>query len=252
MPKLSKKVKKVRLDDLLVEKAHVADRERALAMVMAGRVLVGGQKVRSPALLVDPKCEIRLLGLRRFVSRGGDKLQSAIEGLALQPLFQEAVVMDVGASTGGFTDCCLQNGAKKVYAVDVGSNQLAWKLRQDDRVEVMEKTDIRSLVGNFREKLDWVVADISFNSLDNLLPSILAVISDRRLHLLLLIKPQFELEAELVPKGGVVTDEGLQRLACQRVQSKLEELGLKVLATLASKVLGRSGNQEYFVLALQE
>jgi len=244
-----KQTKKMRLDQRLIQLGLAEHADKAAALIMAGQVLVDDQPGTKAGQLVSSEAVVRLRGQRRFVSRGGDKLWGAIHDFAIVQQIKDAVVMDIGSSTGGFTDCCLQLGASKVYAVDIGTNQLAWKLRQDPRVVVCEQTDVRDLPGSVDPFINLVVADISFNSLDRLLPNISQVVSHRGVHFLLLVKPQFELSPESVPIGGVVDRPELQTLAMEKVKYRLEQLGLLFLGFRSARLKGRTGNQEIFVLA---
>jgi 23S rRNA (cytidine1920-2'-O)/16S rRNA (cytidine1409-2'-O)-methyltransferase len=240
---------KLRLDQRLVRDGLVSDLRQAQALIMAGQVLVGEQRADKAGLFVSDSVAIRVKGLSRFVSRGGEKLWGAIEDLALAELFPAAVVLDCGASTGGFTDCALQLGASRVYALDVGFNQLSWKLRQDLRVVVMEKTDVRDLTSVIDPHLKIVLADISFNSLDRLLPALSRVAPETGVDFILLVKPQFELQAEEVPEGGVVMDASSRQKALLLVIQAMQREGLKVLHHVDSRLAGRDGNLEIFVHA---
>ena len=214
---------------------------------MAGDVVVDDQRIDKPSTMVYQDAVVRFKDEGNFVSRGGDKLFAAIEDLGLMDAFKEKVVLDVGASTGGFTDCCLQLGAAKVVAVDVGTNQLAWTLRNDPRVLSVEQTDIRTYEPPKDLSFDWVVADVSFNSLARLASAIVKLAP--KAQLLLLIKPQFELPRELVPAGGVVTNDDDRHAALAMAKSALEECGKKIETQIDARVAGRSGNREIFVLA---
>ena len=197
--------KKIRLDILLVERGLQESRQRAQAVIMSGQVFVNGQRVDKPGTAVDRSAQIEIRGeTLRYVSRGGLKLEKA---MALWPIALEgAVCMDVGASTGGFTDCMLQNGAKKVYAVDVGYGQLAWKLRSDERVVCLERTNARYLSHELiPEEPDFSSVDVSFISLKLILPAIAVVLRDGG-QAVCLVKPQFEAGREKVGKKGVVRD----------------------------------------------
>jgi 23S rRNA (cytidine1920-2'-O)/16S rRNA (cytidine1409-2'-O)-methyltransferase len=246
---VAKKNMKIRLDQALIERGLALDPKQAQALIMAGQVLVNEQRAAKPGDMIREDARLRLKPTRQFVSRGGDKLLGALQDFGLVTAISGAVAIDVGASTGGFTDCLLQMGAAKVYAIDVGTNQLAWRLRQDSRVEVMEKTDIRAVAGELDAAVRWVVADVSFNSLSRLLPNMLIAAPGVDVHFLLLIKPQFELQGADVPPGGVVSDAAARERARQAVARRLTELGLTCLGLYESRVLGRMGNQESFVLA---
>ena len=215
---------------------------------MAGEVTVAEQRVDKPGKKVAVSSQIRLKERGQYVSRGGDKLAHAIGQLHLADWFLNSIVLDVGASTGGFTDCALQHGAKRVTAVDVGMNQLDWKLRVDPRVKCFEKTDIRVFSNPDQERFDVVVADISFNSLSLLLPAILAA-GGRKARYLLLVKPQFEAPRSEIPDGGVVIDPATHERVLIEAKRSLEGMGLSVLHEIPSGLRGRAGNQEFFIAA---
>lgn len=239
--------KAFRLDQLLVGQGLVETMAKAKALIMAGQVVVDEQRCDKPGMMIKPEQQVRLKKAGKFVSRGGDKLESAITKLNLTDSFKEKYVLDVGSSTGGFSDCALSYGAKSVVALDVGSNQLAWKLRQDTRVISLEQTDIRDFEKKKYPDLDWIIGDISFNSIANLLPSILEA-SVAKTKFLLLIKPQFELAKEDIPEGGVVRDKQLIEKAVNKVKMHLLESQLQVLGVEESGTKGRQGNQEIFIL----
>lgn len=240
---------KTRLDESLLNQGLAGSLTEARALIMAGQVLVDEQRIDKPGALVAAEANLRLKGQKRFVSRGGEKLWALLEDLKLFSLFENAVVLDCGASTGGFTDCALQAGAAKVYALDVGYNQLAWKLRTDRRIVIMEQTDIRDLRGPLDHAISVVLVDISFNSLDRLLPAIVRAAPPSGVHFLLLVKPQFELDREEVPRGGVVAHPESQQQALDQALQAVQREGLTWVESLPSRVLGREGNQEFFVYA---
>lgn len=246
----ARKDRKTRLDKLLVEKGLADDPASAARLIMAGKVVVGDQRVDKPGFLVDRELPIRVKGDgSRYVSRGGDKLASALEQLGLWSFLTGANVLDVGASTGGFTDCCLQAGAKSVIALDVGTGQLAWELRSDSRVISLEKTDLRDFDPSTFHPIDFVVADVSFNSLARLAPEFRRVAPRPETMFLLLVKPQFELGREEVPLGGIITDPLMRQKALEQVKEALVREGLQVISTVESGISGRKGNQEIFVFA---
>ena len=207
------------------------------------------QRVDKPGTLVSEDAKIRLKDDGRFVSRGGDKLLAAIEDFGLLDQFRGTNVLDVGASTGGFTDCVLSLGAAHVTALDVGTAQLAWKLRQDPRVRSVEKTDIKKFVPESGSAFDWVVADVSFTSLAKMIPDIVRAAPHAKM--LLLIKPQFELPRDLIPEGGVVTNDDHRQQAVNLVQEACKKEGCVVDGLKEARVTGRQGNREIFILAHQ-
>jgi len=243
--------KKERLDKLLLEKGFVPSREKARAFILEGRVFVNGDRVDKCGVKVDPTSEIKLQETdSSYVSRGGWKLKGAIDAFGIDP--KGWVVMDVGASTGGFTDCILQEGAKKVYAVDVGYGQLAWKLQQDSRVVNMERRNIRHLrqeeVG---EKVDLILIDTSFISIEKFLSHLLGFLKEGGM-ILSLIKPQFEVGKGEVGKGGVVRDPTLHRKVIDRITAFACGLGLRVLGVIESPLIGPKGNKEFFICLRKE
>jgi 23S rRNA (cytidine1920-2'-O)/16S rRNA (cytidine1409-2'-O)-methyltransferase len=247
----STRVRKERLDKLLVEKGLVQSRERARALIMAGRVTVQGEKIDKPGAQVNAEAQLRLQRQdSSYVSRGGEKLEGALQTFGIDP--NGMVVMDVGASTGGFTDCILQKGAQKVYAVDVGYGQLAWKLRQDPRVVNLERKNIRYLKKEeVREEIDLILIDTSFISIEKFLPHLLGFLI-REGAIFSLIKPQFEVGKGEVGKGGVVRDAALHQKVMDRISTFSRELGLKVLGMTESPLLGPKGNKEFFIYLKKE
>lgn len=236
-----------RLDEALLQMELVDSLESARALIMAGSVLVNDQRVDKPGSFIPIDANVRLKDTSPFVSRGGEKLWSAVHTLQLEDAFRDATVLDVGASTGGFTDCVLQLGAKKVLALDVGTAQLHWKLRKDPRVVSLENTHIKDFMHHKEHHIGWVVVDVSFTSLSRLIPHIKKAAPDARL--LLLVKPQFELPRDKVPDGGVVVNEQDRRAALDMVAESLAVEGYKVQETVDAAVSGRQGNREIFVLA---
>lgn len=237
---------KVRLDMLLHDLGLCESRERAKALIMAGQVYIKNQKCDKPGEQVnaDTIPEIRGETLR-YVSRGGLKLEKAVKEFGLS--LDGAVAMDIGASTGGFTDCMLQNGAKKVFAVDVGYGQFAWKLRSDGRVVNMERTNIRYVTPeDIGEQLDFASVDVSFISLGLVLPVAYSLLKSGG-EAVALIKPQFEAGRAQVGKKGVVRDEKVHRSVIEKVIAKAREIGFGVLALSFSPVKGPEGNIEYLV-----
>lgn len=240
---------KVRLDRLLVARGLVDSREKAQGLILAGQVLVNQQKVEKAGALVTWAAEIRLLGGgMKFASRGGYKLEGALSHFQID--VSGKVCLDVGASTGGFVDCLLQHGARKVYAVDVGANQLAWKLRRDPRVAALDKINARylspTLIG---EKAEIATLDVSFISATLILP-VLPPLLATGADLLVLVKPQFEVGRERVGKGGIVRDPRLHAEAVAKVTAKLAELGFAATERVESVLPGATGNREFFLHAV--
>jgi 23S rRNA (cytidine1920-2'-O)/16S rRNA (cytidine1409-2'-O)-methyltransferase len=238
--------RKERLDKLLVERGLAQSRERARSLILAGRVLVGDLVVDKPGTPVRSDLEIRLKGEDiPYVSRGGLKMARALEVFAVRVAGRIAI--DVGASTGGFTDCLLQHGAALVYAVDVGYGQLAWKLRQDSRVVNMERTNIRHLQpGQLPQRPSLAVIDASFISLEKVLPATLALLADEA-EIIALIKPQFEVGRGEVGKGGVVRDAAKHAAVIERIRLLATSLGCRVLGETESPILGPKGNREFLI-----
>jgi len=236
---------KRRLDERLVSEGLAESRTRAQALILSGVVLVDDRPVEKAGTRVPDEAVIRLRGgVKRYVSRGGDKLAGALEDLGLDPAGM--FCLDVGASTGGFTDCLLQAGARGVVAVDVGHGQLHSRLVNDPRVVSVERTNARELEARILpEPVQWVVADVSFISLRLLLPRLAEVAPDA--DLLLMVKPQFEVGREQVGKGGVVRDDGLRAAAVDGVVSCAEGLGYVLAGQAESRVAGPKGNREIFV-----
>jgi len=237
---------KERLDKLLVRRGLAPTRERARGLILAGQVLVNEGMIDKPGSQVAGDCRLRLKGeLHPYVSRGGLKLAHALGHFQLDPA--GLVAIDVGASTGGFTDCLLQHGARKVYAVDVGYGQLAWSLRNDPRVVNLERTNIRYLAADALAELPTLaVIDASFISLDKVLPPTLRLLAPGAV-VIALIKPQFEVGRGEVGKGGVVRDPGKHRQVIDRVTQLAGELGCRVLGLVESPVLGPKGNREFLI-----
>jgi 23S rRNA (cytidine1920-2'-O)/16S rRNA (cytidine1409-2'-O)-methyltransferase len=242
------RMKKIRIDRLLLERALADSRERAQAMIYAGQVLVNGQKIDKAGALVPGDAEIRILGeTLRFVGRGGLKLEHALSEFHIAVGGKTAI--DIGASTGGFTDCLLQQGCRKVYAVDVGYGQLAWKLRQDPRVVVIERTNVRDMdAALIPESVDLAVLDVSFISLEKVIPSILRFLKPAS-EIVALIKPQFEVGKEHVGKGGIVRDEVERTAAVNRIAKFVRSLGFEVRGVSPSPITGQDGNVEFLLYA---
>ncbi len=238
--------KKERLDKLLVQRGLTPSRERARALILAGSVRVGSQLVDKVGTQVDEEAEIRLTGEDLpYVSRGGLKLAKALQAFAVN--VSGRVAIDVGASTGGFTDCLLQAGAQRVYAVDVGYGQLAWTLRQDPRVVSLERTNIRRLQpADLPERPTLAVIDASFISLEKVLPATLPLLAGEA-EVIALIKPQFEVGKGLVGKGGVVRDPRRHEEVLEKIKGLAARLGCAVLGIVESPLLGPKGNREFLI-----
>lgn len=239
-------IKKQRVDALLVAYGLAPNIDTARRLIGAGCVLVNSQICDKAGVLVASSSLITVKARRKYVSRGGDKLEAALSGTGIQP--QGWVCADIGCSTGGFTDCLLQHGAHKVYAVDVGYGQLDWKLRQDQRVVVLERTNARSLTSqHIGAPINLAVIDASFISLEPLLAPLVPLFLDE-VRILALVKPQFQLPREAVGPGGIVTQSALHQQALAMVKSFGEAQGLHCAAIVASPICGAKGNQEFFML----
>ena len=245
---------KTRLDKLIIERGLAHSRERAQALVLAGKVLVNGQKIEKSGTEIDVESEIRLLGEDlKYVSRGGLKLEKALEHWKIK--VSGRTCLDVGASTGGFTDCLLQNGAARVIAVDTGQGQIAFKLRQDHRVRLLEKTNARYLTrGQLGEPADLITMDVSFISATLVLPAVVSAAfgeaaERHNRQAIVLVKPQFEAGREHVGKGGIVKGEAVQNAAVEKVWRYLVDLGAAATDRIDSPILGASGNREFLLYA---
>lgn len=241
---------KTRLDKLVVERGLAASRERAQALILAGKVLVNDQKIEKAGASVDAEAVLRLLGEDlKYVSRGGLKLERALDHFQIEA--QGKTCLDIGASTGGFTDCLLQRGAARVIAVDTGYGQMDFRLRQDARVLLLEKTNARYLT---REQIgvavDLAVMDVSFISATVVLPAVVeAAFAGERggREMVVLVKPQFEVGRERVGKGGIVRDEAAQAEAVEKVRASLVRLGCVKTDVIESPILGAEGNREFLL-----
>jgi 23S rRNA (cytidine1920-2'-O)/16S rRNA (cytidine1409-2'-O)-methyltransferase len=248
---MAKKVK-IRLDDLLVEQGVFPSRERACAYILAGRVLVQEQKVEKPGTMIPADATLRLLGEDSpYVSRGGLKLVAALDHWKIA--VEGRACLDVGASTGGFTDCLLQHGAAQVTAVDTGFGQIAMKLRTDERVHLLERTNARllepnALVTQNSLELSLLAMDVSFVSSTSLLGPVLAAAPGLR-EAVILVKPQFEAERGQVGKGGIVRDPLVHQEAIDKVAECMVSLGWEVVETIPSPITGAEGNREFLLFA---
>jgi len=245
-----KKTTKLRIDLALVRRGLAESRERAQAMIVAGQVMVNNQKVEKAGALVPGDGDIRILGTPMpYVSRGGLKLEAALREFKVDVSGKTA--MDVGASTGGFTDCLLQHGCRKVYAVDVGYGQMAWKLRQDQRVVVIERVNIRDMAPSLvPEQVDIAVIDVSFISLEKVIPAVQQFLKPVAA-VIALIKPQFEVNREQVGKGGIVRDDAAREAAKERITAFVQEQGFDVRGVIPSPITGQDGNVEYLIHAVR-
>ncbi len=245
---------KLRLDKLLVDRGLAASRERAHALILAGKVLVNDQKLDKAGAQVDADAVIRLLGEDlKYVSRGGLKLERALEHWHIDVTGK--VCLDVGASTGGFSDCLLQYGAARVIAIDTGYGQMDFKLRQDARVRLLEKTNARYVTAEvIGEKVDLIVIDVAFISATLVLPPVInaafphSADERRGRQVIVLVKPQFEAGREFVSKGGIVHDEAAQLASVEKVRSALLDLGCAGTEVIESPILGAEGNREFLLL----
>ncbi|MDX2226036.1 MAG: TlyA family RNA methyltransferase [Verrucomicrobiae bacterium] len=240
----------LRLDQTLVERGLIESREKARRAIMAGEVLVNGQQVDKPSHKTPASAVVELKARDRFVSRGGLKLEGALAHFAVE--VGGKTCLDVGASTGGFTDCLLQRGAARVFAVDVGHGQLVWKLRQDPRVVVMEQVNARQLdPAAFTPPPQFACVDVSFISLTKILPA-LGPVMDRTSDLVALIKPQFEAGREVMDRcRGVLKDEVLQAQIVREISGFTETLGWQVRGTIPSPITGTDGNREFLLWAVK-
>ncbi len=240
---------KKRVDKLLVELGFAESIAKAQAFVMSGVVIVDDKRVEKPSEEFKVDAQIRLKGQTaesKYVGRGGLKLEKALKEFHICP--DKYVCLDIGSSTGGFTDCLLQNGAKKVYAVDVGTNQLVWKLRCDARVEVRENVNARYLKSeDFDEKFDLIVIDVSFISVTKILPALVSLLKDDG-KIIALIKPQFEVRKSEIGEGGIVRDEEKHQRVIAEVNQAAKETGLQIRNVIESPILGAEGNKEFLAL----
>ena len=235
-----------RIDKVLVERGLAESRTRAQALIIAGQVLVREQRIDKPGQLIDPSEDIRIKGeTPRYASRGGFKLEAALREFNINP--EGKYCLDVGASTGGFTDCLLQHGAQRVWAIDVGHNQIIWRLRQDPRVVVQEGTNARNLnPDQFPVRFDIATIDVSFISLTKVLPAVRNCLKEGA-DLIVLVKPQFEVGKGEVGRGGIVTDPAKHRRVLDEIRQAALEIGLSAAALIESPILGAEGNREFLM-----
>jgi 23S rRNA (cytidine1920-2'-O)/16S rRNA (cytidine1409-2'-O)-methyltransferase len=239
---------KTRLDKLLVDRGITPSRERAQALILAGKVLVNDQKIEKAGASIDSEATLRVLGEDlRYVSRGGLKLEKALEFWRIS--LTGKICLDIGASTGGFSDCMLQHGATKVIAVDTGYGQMDFGLRNDPRTRLLEKKNARYLQSaDIGEPVDFITMDVSFISATLVLPAVIRA-APTASQVVVLVKPQFEAGRELVGRGGIVLDESVQRAAVARVETALRELGARNIQWIESPILGGEGNREFLMHA---
>jgi 23S rRNA (cytidine1920-2'-O)/16S rRNA (cytidine1409-2'-O)-methyltransferase len=246
MPSPAHAPRKIRLDMALVERQLVETRERAQALILAGKVSVDGQRADKPGRAVDEEVRIEVEQPLKYVSRGGLKLEAALREFGVS--VDQKICVDVGTSTGGFTDCLLQNGAKRVHAVDTGAGQIHWKLRTDPRVVLHENVNARYLAfADIGELADVMACDVSFISVTLLIPALAGLLTQDGIWIIL-VKPQFEVGRELVGKGGIVRDAIAQQSACERIARTLQERGF-VTRYIESPILGAEGNREFLMEA---
>jgi 23S rRNA (cytidine1920-2'-O)/16S rRNA (cytidine1409-2'-O)-methyltransferase len=240
---------KTRLDQLLVERGLAESREKAKALVLAGQVLVDGQKVDKAGTGVRAEAAVEVLGQMRYVSRGGLKLEAALAQFSVK--VEGRVAIDVGTSTGGFTDCLLQHGAARVHCVDVGATQIAWRLRSDARVVLHEHQNARMIGPEvIGEKAGLLVCDVSFISVTLMVERFPALLEEDG-EMVILVKPQFEVGRGEVGKGGIVKEESLHAAACDRVESAVRRLGFET-SLMESPILGGKGNKEFLLYARRQ
>ena len=242
-------MKRERIDKLLVDRGLAESRTKAQAMIMSGVVLVNEQRVDKPSQLFDTDSSVRVKGgddpTSRYVGRGGLKLEAALREFQID--VAGFVCLDVGASTGGFTDCLLQHGARRVVAIDVGHNQIDWRLRNDPRVEVREGVNARYLQPeDFAQKFDLIVIDVSFISVTKVLPAVVPMVLPRG-SIITLVKPQFEVGRGEVGSGGIVRDESKRLRAVEKANNSATAIGLKALKVIESPIKGAEGNVEFLV-----
>ncbi|MFC1900951.1 TlyA family RNA methyltransferase [Chloroflexota bacterium] len=235
---------KKRIDSLLLEKNLVESRAKAQALIMAGEVTVNGKTVIKAGTLVDEEAEIIVAEPPPFVSRGGIKLDSALDRFGID--VSSMIAADIGASTGGFTDCLLKHGASHVYAIDVGYGQLDYGLRKDPRVTVKERVNARYPL-DLPEKVDLVVMDVSFISVEKIIPAVMQLLKENG-YIIVLIKPQFEARKKEVGKGGVIKQPAMHARVLGRFIAWMTNQKLRLISLAASPILGASGNREFFVL----
>ena len=242
--------KRARLDMILVERGLFVSREQAQRAIMAGQIKLGDRVLNKSSVLLEHDAQLSVIVPPKFVGRGGLKLEGALDHFGIDP--SGATALDIGASTGGFTDCLLQRGAAKVYAIDVGHGQLAWKIRNDPRVVVQENLNARYLSrADISAPIDLCVIDVSFISLTLILPNAFDLLTPTGV-ILALIKPQFELQSDDIGRGGIVSDPSLHEKARQKVEQFISASGHVVTGIVPSQITGTDGNQEFFICARKQ
>lgn len=242
---------KERLDKILVDLGYFENKSKASAAILAGQVKVNDEVITKAGFQLNPEKEYDfVVKTMPYVSRGGFKLQKALDAFEYNP--QDKICLDAGASTGGFTDCLLQRGAKYVYAVDVGYGQLAWKIRSDERVKTIEKTNLKicdksDIYGENEPLANLLVSDMSFISLERVLPNLKKLLDEQSHEMICLIKPQFEAGKELVEKGGVIKDKSTHKMVIENVINCVHSLGYNILGLTFSSIKGPKGNIEYLI-----
>lgn len=244
------KPQKKRIDQLLHEKGLVESRSQAQALILAGKVLANEERIDKPGQKVLETAHLRIKDQMKYVSRGGLKLEKALQEFSVS--VENKIGLDIGASTGGFTDCLLQNGAQKIYAIDAGHNQLHWRLQNDARVISFEKTNFRYFdLSLIVDSIDFAVMDVSFISITKLLPKVKEIFSltQNQKFIVFLIKPQFEVGKNQVGKGGLVQDESLKKETVEKIKTALESFGFKNSQVIPSPIRGATGNEEFLIHA---
>jgi 23S rRNA (cytidine1920-2'-O)/16S rRNA (cytidine1409-2'-O)-methyltransferase len=249
VPRFAQRSGKTRLDRLLVERGLQETRQKAQAIIMCGRVLVDGKKVEKAGTLVDPLSPVEILGpASRYVGRGGLKLEAALRQFSIG--VESKVFLDIGSSTGGFVDCLLQHGAARVFAVDVGTNQMDWRLRQEPRVTLLEKTNARYLEwAQIGERVDGITVDVAFISATMVLPPVIQFCKPQT-RLIVLVKPQFEVGKGQVGRGGIVRSEALQLESVEKIRHCVAGLGFTDIEVMPSPILGAEGNREFLLTGI--
>ncbi|MGB9599972.1 MAG: TlyA family RNA methyltransferase [Myxococcota bacterium] len=245
---MKKKENRIRLDELLIKKGLAEDKKEASALIMSGDIIVNKERIRKADTLVNPESEIEIIA-KKYVSRGGEKLEGALSDFGLD--VKDFICADIGISTGGFTDCLLKNGAKKVYGFDVGYGVVDYSIRTDKRVVLFERCNFKNFdCSTIKEKMDLVLIDVSFISVRKILPNALSLLKPDG-KILILLKPQFEAPKEDVMRGGMMNDVEVVKRLNVDIQKFIKELGCEIVGFLPSRLKGAKGNQEYFILIKQ-